>query len=181
MQVSSPQIPVMRVPTPLGVTRRKRGEAAMVPGRRRVRNRILDTNSTILLDRDHQLIRRITTTTASLHDSQIDLSEKGGDSLPGQGLFRRETTGIDGQDHAPGRSKSSTVSQGEVQKQSNQQDEIPVGATICRDQNGIPCRLSLGKNLRTSACEMSLLVFFIQPETTADDRTTDCLRGSYLS
>ncbi|PQV43711.1 hypothetical protein [Methanohalophilus euhalobius] len=29
------------------------------------------------MDRDHQLIRRITTTTTPLHDSRIDLSEKG--------------------------------------------------------------------------------------------------------
>ncbi|MDI6877686.1 MAG: transposase [Methanomicrobiales archaeon] len=31
----------------------------------------------ILMDRDHQLIRRLTTTPASLHDSQVDLSRKG--------------------------------------------------------------------------------------------------------
>jgi IS5 family transposase len=31
----------------------------------------------ILLDKAHQLIRQITTTTASLHDSRIDLSQKG--------------------------------------------------------------------------------------------------------
>jgi len=31
----------------------------------------------ILMDADHQLIRRIATTTASLHESQIDFSEKG--------------------------------------------------------------------------------------------------------
>jgi len=31
----------------------------------------------ILQDKDHQLIRRIATTTASLHDSRIALSEKG--------------------------------------------------------------------------------------------------------
>lgn len=41
----------------------------------------------ILLDKDHQLIRRITTTTASLHDSQIDLSEKGETVYRDKGYF----------------------------------------------------------------------------------------------
>jgi len=41
----------------------------------------------ILLDKDHQLIRRITTTTASLHDSRIDLSEKGETVYRDKGYF----------------------------------------------------------------------------------------------
>jgi len=41
----------------------------------------------IFLDKDHQLIRRITTTTASLHDSRIDLSEKGETVYRDKGYF----------------------------------------------------------------------------------------------
>jgi len=41
----------------------------------------------ILQDKDHQRIRRITTTTASLHDSRIDLSKKGETVYRDKGYF----------------------------------------------------------------------------------------------
>lgn len=41
----------------------------------------------VLMDRDYQLIRRIETTTASLHDSRIDLSRKGGTVYRDKGYF----------------------------------------------------------------------------------------------
>ncbi len=41
----------------------------------------------ILMDRDYQLIRRFETTTASLHDSRIDLSRKGGTIYRDKGYF----------------------------------------------------------------------------------------------
>jgi IS5 family transposase len=41
----------------------------------------------ILMDRDYQLIRRFETTTASLHDSGIDLSRKGGTIYRDKGYF----------------------------------------------------------------------------------------------
>ncbi|MDN7026251.1 IS5 family transposase [Methanoculleus sp. FWC-SCC1] len=41
----------------------------------------------ILMDKDHQLIRRIETTTASLHDSRIDLSRKGETVYRDKGYF----------------------------------------------------------------------------------------------
>ena len=40
-----------------------------------------------LMDKDHQLIRRIETTTASLHDSRIDLSRKGETVYRDKGYF----------------------------------------------------------------------------------------------
>jgi len=41
----------------------------------------------ILMDKDHQIIRRIETTTASLHDSRIDLSQKGETVYRDKGYF----------------------------------------------------------------------------------------------
>jgi IS5 family transposase len=41
----------------------------------------------ILMDKDHQIIRRIETTTASLHDSRIDLSRKGETVYRDKGYF----------------------------------------------------------------------------------------------
>jgi transposase, IS5 family len=41
----------------------------------------------ILMDRDNQLIRRLETTTASLHDSQVDLSRKGETVYRDKGYF----------------------------------------------------------------------------------------------
>jgi len=41
----------------------------------------------ILMDKDHQLIRRLDTTTASTHDSQIDLSQKGETVYRDKGYF----------------------------------------------------------------------------------------------
>ncbi len=59
-------------------------------------------------------------------------------SLPRQGIFRREAPGIHGQDHAPRCPKSPAFPQGEAQKQGDQQDAFPVGAAVCSDQNSIP-------------------------------------------
>jgi len=76
------------------------------------------------------------------------------------------------------RSRTSTTYQGGGQKQSNHQDSIPGGTTIRRDQTGVPCGLCQGNNQCTSPRKMSLLVFFIQRETVANDKTTDRVSGS---
>jgi len=47
-------------------------------------------------------------------------------------------------------------------------------------QLGSPNRRIIGNNLRSSTCKMFLIVFFIQPETTADDRMTNFLRRIYF-
>ncbi|MDK2975476.1 MAG: transposase, family [Methanofollis sp.] len=75
MHVLSCPIPVMRVqmpPVDQAKTRRSRDGTWTKKGSKSY----FGYKHPILQDRDHQLIRRITTT-ASLHDSRIDLSQKG--------------------------------------------------------------------------------------------------------
>jgi len=45
----------------------------------------------ILMDKDHQLIHRIETTSASVHDSRIDLSRKGETAYRDKGYFGVKT------------------------------------------------------------------------------------------
>jgi len=58
--------------------RQKQEEAEMEHGQRREVSLILDISFIIynIIDRDYELIRRFKSTTASLYDSDVDLSEK---------------------------------------------------------------------------------------------------------
>lgn len=87
MPVLSPPIPDMHLPIPprggQAKTRRSRDGTWTKKGS----NAYVGYKLHILQDRDHQLIRRITTTTASLHDSRIDLLQKGETVYRDKGSF----------------------------------------------------------------------------------------------
>ena len=67
----------------------------MEPGRRKETRLILAISCTKKTDIDYCLIREIETTTASLHDSQVDLSTKDEIVLRDKGYFGAEAKGID--------------------------------------------------------------------------------------
>ena len=67
----------------------------MEHGQRKVMKPISVTSFIKKTDIDYTLIREIATTTASLHDSQIDLSIEGEPVLRDRGYFGAKAIGID--------------------------------------------------------------------------------------
>jgi transposase, IS5 family len=93
MQLSLKQI---LVPPRGHVAKRPRLVAAeMVPSPRKAMRQISVINYIKKNDIDSNLIRKIETTTASLHDSQVDLSKEGEVVIRDRGYFGAEAKGID--------------------------------------------------------------------------------------
>ncbi len=61
----------------LGDLRLKLGEIRTETGQKKVENHIFGYKLHVKTDIDHGLIRELETTTANVHDSQIDLSKTG--------------------------------------------------------------------------------------------------------
>ena len=75
--------------------RQKQEEAETEHGQRREISLILDISFIIynIIDRDYELIRRFKTTTASVHDSQVDLTEENEVVYRDRGYFGAKTKG----------------------------------------------------------------------------------------
>ena len=95
MLLLSIQIQDMQKQINLEEMRQKQEEAETEHGQRREISLILDISFIIykIIDRDYELIRRFKTTTASVHDSYVDLTEENEVVYRDRGYFGAKTKG----------------------------------------------------------------------------------------
>ena len=105
-----------------------------------------------LIDKEYPFVRRFDTSTASLHDNQVDLSQKGETVYRDKRIFRHHSFRINRQNYEESSPGKTDLYEGQTQKPGNQQNTSSRGTTVCWDQTGVSCRACDGYHSPPGPC-----------------------------